>query len=71
MLSVFELEELARLNELKAEAGGIRAKELMDIEDGDEDEQVSLRRRIAGAMVLLGVKLDPGAADSIKETTAA
>ena len=64
MLSAFELEELAHLNELKAEAGGIRAKELMDLEDED-DEQVSLRRRIATVMIGLGERLDPSLKESV------
>jgi hypothetical protein len=70
MLSVFELEELARLNERTAIAGGVRAKQLAVLEDGDEDEQVSLRHRLASAIILLGVKLDPSAAESLKENAA-
>jgi hypothetical protein len=68
LLSYLELAEervaLAKQEAIESAERAWERSELEDIEDG-EDEPLSLRRRLATAMILLGARLDPEAVEAV------
>ncbi len=70
MFNFYELEELARLAEADAAAMGAKARLLMALEEAEE-ERLPLRRRLATALIQLGVRIDPLAAEALASASAA
>jgi hypothetical protein len=64
MLTWRDLEESAEIAKLEAAAAVETARLMLEIGE-DDDEPVSLRRRIANALVQVGVKIDPMAAEGM------
>jgi hypothetical protein len=50
----------------EAVAGGEKARMLLELGDSDESERRTIRRRLAIALVHLGVRLDPMAAEGLE-----
>jgi hypothetical protein len=64
MLTWRDLEESAEIAKLEAAAAVETARLMLEIGEDDE-ERVSLRRRIANALVQAGVRIDPMAAEGM------
>jgi hypothetical protein len=61
------LEGSVALRREEAVAGGERARMLLELEESDESNRLSIRRRLASTLVHLGVRLDPMAAEGLEQ----
>ena len=70
LLTLRDAEEAAELMQRRAEWEKPLEPDYLAILEEYESQQVSLRRRVASALVQIGVRLDPGVTDDLKQEVA-